>query len=139
MSPARHFVPGAHRHAAPAGIVVTALSTCVGSFSFDGGSLDGHRNPSDRFPKTALSSIHFPPPPHPHPHTSPTWIQIYASFKGVPSGEVAAAAQHMLAEVGLTEKAHSRSSTLSGGQKRKLSLGIALIGDSKVVILDGEL
>ncbi len=43
----------------------------------------------------------------------------------------------MLAEVGLTEKAHSRSSTLSGGQKRKLSLGIALIGDSKVVILDG--
>ena len=44
----------------------------------------------------------------------------------------------MLAEVGLTEKANARSSTMSGGQKRKLSLGIALIGDSKVVILDGE-
>jgi ABC-type molybdenum transport system ATPase subunit/photorepair protein PhrA len=44
----------------------------------------------------------------------------------------------MLAEVGLAEKANSRSSTLSGGQKRKLSLGIALIGDSKVVILDGK-
>lgn len=44
----------------------------------------------------------------------------------------------MLAEVGLSEKANSRSSTLSGGQKRKLSLGIALIGDSKVVILDGK-
>ena len=42
----------------------------------------------------------------------------------------------MLAEVGLKEKANAKSSTLSGGQKRKLSLGIALIGDSKVVILD---
>lgn len=64
--------------------------------------------------------------------------QIYASFKGVPSSEVYSAAKSMLAEVGLSEKAHARSSTLSGGQKRKLSLGIALIGDSKVVILDGE-
>ena len=44
----------------------------------------------------------------------------------------------MIAEVGLKEKAASKSSTLSGGQKRKLSLGIALIGDSKVVILDGK-
>jgi ABC-type multidrug transport system ATPase subunit len=65
--------------------------------------------------------------------------QIYASFKGVASAEVAAAARAMLAEVGLAEKAHSRSSTLSGGQKRKLSLGIALIGDSNVVILDGKI
>jgi ABC-type multidrug transport system ATPase subunit len=55
----------------------------------------------------------------------------------VPSKEVHEAALDMLAEVGLTEKANARSSTLSGGQKRKLSLGIALIGDSKVVILDG--
>ncbi len=28
------------------------------------------------------------------------------------------------------------ANTLSGGQKRKLSVGIALIGDTKVVILD---
>ena len=47
-------------------------------------------------------------------------------------------AKRMIAEVGLKEKANAKSSTLSGGQKRKLSLGIALIGDSKVVILDGK-
>jgi len=44
----------------------------------------------------------------------------------------------MIVEVGLREKANVKSSSLSGGQKRKLSLGIALIGGSKVVILDGK-
>ena len=63
-------------------------------------------------------------------------LAMFASFKGVPPSEVDAAAERMIAEVGLKEKADIRSSTLSGGQKRKLSVGIALIGDSKVVILD---
>ena len=34
--------------------------------------------------------------------------------------------------LGLTEKKKAFSKTLSGGQKRKLSVGIALIGGSKV-------
>ena len=38
--------------------------------------------------------------------------------------------------MGLTEKKNERTKTLSGGQKRKLSVGIALIGGSKVVFLD---
>ena len=42
----------------------------------------------------------------------------------------------LIAEVGLTEKVNAPSSSLSGGQKRKLSLAIALIGEGKVVILD---
>ena len=41
----------------------------------------------------------------------------------------------MIQEVGLVEKTHILSSQLSGGQKRKLSVAIALIGDSKVVFL----
>lgn len=65
-------------------------------------------------------------------------LQMFATFKGVSSDEVNAAAQKMIAEVGLTEKANIKSSMLSGGQKRKLSVGIALIGDSKIVILDGN-
>lgn len=63
-------------------------------------------------------------------------LEMFADFKGVPSDLVATTANRMIHEVGLFEKANNRSSTLSGGQKRKLSLGIALIGDSKVVILD---
>src|SRR5699024_1611449 len=36
----------------------------------------------------------------------------------------------------LEAKAHKKSSTLSGGTKRKLCVGIALCGGSKVVLLD---
>jgi hypothetical protein len=35
--------------------------------------------------------------------------------------------------VGLADKTNTTVKALSGGMKRKLSLGIALIGDSKVV------
>ncbi|KAI7979122.1 ABC transporter A family member 1 [Camellia lanceoleosa] len=38
--------------------------------------------------------------------------------------------------VGLADKVNTVVRALSGGMKRKLSLGIALIGDSKVIVLD---
>lgn len=47
------------------------------------------------------------------------------------------AVEDMIREVGLTEKRKVAAKNLSGGMKRKLSVGIAFIGDSKVVFLDG--
>jgi len=38
--------------------------------------------------------------------------------------------------VGLTDKADARVRTLSGGQKRRLDLGLALVGDPDVIFLD---
>ena len=38
--------------------------------------------------------------------------------------------------VGLTERAGSRVRTLSGGQQRRLDLGLALVGDPELVFLD---
>jgi ATP-binding cassette subfamily A (ABC1) protein 3 len=42
----------------------------------------------------------------------------------------------MIKDIDLVEVENQLAGTLSGGQKRKLSVGIAMIGDSKVVILD---
>ncbi len=42
----------------------------------------------------------------------------------------------MIEDLGLEDKRFSPSRTLSGGMKRKLSVGIALMGDSRAVILD---
>ena len=42
----------------------------------------------------------------------------------------------MIEIVGLTDKADARVRTLSGGQQRRLDLGLALIGDPELIFLD---
>ncbi|KAJ9441057.1 ABC transporter A family member 1 [Diplonema papillatum] len=63
-------------------------------------------------------------------------MMYYAALKGVASERRKAAAMDMLDGVGLDDKHHVYSASLSGGMKRKLSVAISLIGDSKFVILD---
>lgn len=63
-------------------------------------------------------------------------LQLFGRIKGLSGPQLDAAVSQMIADVGLTEKADAKSAVLSGGQKRKLGVGIALIGDSKVVFLD---
>ena len=60
------------------------------------------------------------------------WVDVVMQLKGIPADEVADEVDSMLSDLGLEDKRHARVKTLSGGMKRKLSVGIALVGGSKV-------
>ncbi|RHY18714.1 hypothetical protein DYB32_010340, partial [Aphanomyces invadans] len=60
---------------------------------------------------------------------------FYGRIKGYRGKALEDEVENKINEVGLTEKRHVRSTELSGGMKRKLSLAIALLGDSKIVFL----
>eukprot|EP01083_Nonionella_stella_P090194 252000_1 len=63
-------------------------------------------------------------------------LYFFGRIKGIPEADLKAEIDLIIREVGLTEKVKSLSAALSGGQKRKLSVGIALMGGSKIVFLD---
>eukprot|EP00004_Rigifila_ramosa_P026391 TRINITY_DN818_c0_g1_i1.p1 TRINITY_DN818_c0_g1~~TRINITY_DN818_c0_g1_i1.p1 ORF type:complete len:1668 (-),score=437.00 TRINITY_DN818_c0_g1_i1:51-5054(-) len=63
-------------------------------------------------------------------------LELFAGLKNVPKHQIKGAVAKMIADVGLDDKARTYSTSLSGGMKRKLSVGIALIGDSRIVFLD---
>ncbi|KAJ9184819.1 hypothetical protein P3X46_004507 [Hevea brasiliensis] len=63
-------------------------------------------------------------------------LEMFATLKGVKEEILETSVTDMVDEVGLADKVNTVVRALSGGMKRKLSLGIALIGDSKVIILD---
>eukprot|EP00760_Papus_ankaliazontas_P022183 PhM_4_TR18813/c3_g1_i1/m.35877/K05643/ABCA3; ATP-binding cassette, subfamily A (ABC1), member 3 len=63
-------------------------------------------------------------------------LTFFAAIKGYRGFELRQAVENMVEAVELKEKQHAYSSVLSGGQKRKLSVGMALIGGSRVVFLD---
>ncbi|GAB5368462.1 hypothetical protein AAMO2058_001321300 [Amorphochlora amoebiformis] len=64
-------------------------------------------------------------------------LLVYGRIKNVtPFSRLDEVAKTLIKEVGLTEKANVISKNLSGGMKRKLSVAISLIGESRVVFLD---
>uniref|UniRef100_A0A8C5FV13 ABC transporter domain-containing protein n=1 Tax=Gadus morhua TaxID=8049 RepID=A0A8C5FV13_GADMO len=63
-------------------------------------------------------------------------VYFYARLKGLSRAEVAAEMDQMIADVGLPHKRKDLSKNLSGGMQRKLSVAIAFVGGSKIVILD---
>eukprot|EP00756_Hemistasia_phaeocysticola_P014714 Hpha_TRINITY_DN15354_c1_g6::TRINITY_DN15354_c1_g6_i1::g.90491::m.90491/K05643/ABCA3; ATP-binding cassette, subfamily A (ABC1), member 3 len=63
-------------------------------------------------------------------------LRFYGEIKGLSRRKVDELALLLLELVGLQEKKDAASSTLSGGQKRKLSVAIALIGGARLVFFD---
>lgn len=63
-------------------------------------------------------------------------LLIFAGIRGLDRDEVKPTLSALLHEVGLADRAHFQAKALSGGMKRKLSVGIAFVGDPKLVFLD---
>jgi ATP-binding cassette subfamily A (ABC1) protein 3 len=63
-------------------------------------------------------------------------VEMIAVLKGTPEKDVDRCVKYVIHEVGLDAKMNVYSAALSGGMKRKLSVAMALVGDSKIVFLD---
>ncbi|CAK9057747.1 ATP-binding cassette sub-family A member 7 [Durusdinium trenchii] len=63
-------------------------------------------------------------------------IQLFARIRGIPRGEVVKAADTMIARMCLEAHEKQLCEHLSGGNKRKLSTALALLGEPDVILLD---
>lgn len=63
-------------------------------------------------------------------------LRFYARVRGIPADGIEFNVEQVIKAVGLTAFRDRMALALSGGNKRKLSLGIALMGNPTVVLLD---
>uniref|UniRef100_A0A8C1ZZ74 P-type phospholipid transporter n=1 Tax=Cyprinus carpio TaxID=7962 RepID=A0A8C1ZZ74_CYPCA len=63
-------------------------------------------------------------------------LYLYARLRGIPESEISRVAEWGVQKLGLSEYAGNCAGTYSGGNKRKLSTAIAMIGCPPLVLLD---
>ncbi|XP_059388729.1 cholesterol transporter ABCA5-like [Carassius carassius] len=63
-------------------------------------------------------------------------LRIFASIKGILPSDIDGEVRKVLKDLDLEKIMDAKAKNLSGGQKRKLSLGIAILGDPKILLLD---
>ncbi len=61
---------------------------------------------------------------------------MFGRLRGIPEAELPAVVDDLVALLDLTKHAARLCGTYSGGNKRKLSTAIALIGDPPIIFLD---
>ena len=63
-------------------------------------------------------------------------LTLYAHIKGIAANDIKRVVDAKISEMGLTEYADRAAGSYSGGNKRKLSVAIAMIGEPSLVFLD---
>ncbi|KAJ8013474.1 hypothetical protein DPEC_G00030170 [Dallia pectoralis] len=63
-------------------------------------------------------------------------LRIFAAIKGILPADIDSEVTKVLKDLDLEKVKAAQAKNLSGGQKRKLSVGIAILGDPKILLLD---
>ena len=63
-------------------------------------------------------------------------LYFFARIKGIAESKIEEFVNDLINEIGLTKYYNKPSGGYSGGNKRKLQLGIALVGNPKIIFLD---
>ncbi|NXE05295.1 ABCA5 protein, partial [Lophotis ruficrista] len=63
-------------------------------------------------------------------------LSIFAAIKGIPQNDLIQEVQKVLLDLDMQPIRDNQAKKLSGGQKRRLSVGIAVLGNPKVLLLD---
>ncbi|KAK6301479.1 hypothetical protein J4Q44_G00275320 [Coregonus suidteri] len=63
-------------------------------------------------------------------------LRIFAAIKGILPADIDSEVTKVLKDLDLEKIMDAQAKNLSGGQKRKLSVGIAVLGDPKILLLD---
>ncbi|XP_043933156.1 cholesterol transporter ABCA5-like [Protopterus annectens] len=63
-------------------------------------------------------------------------LKVFAAIKGIKRKEIDNEVQKILKTLNIENISKSYANSLSGGQKRKLSLAIAILGDPQILLLD---
>jgi len=63
-------------------------------------------------------------------------FEFFARFKNLAKREAREAAHEVIAELGLVNETNKRVGALSGGQRRRILIGLALLGHAPLLVLD---
>ncbi len=63
-------------------------------------------------------------------------LELFGKLRGITGRDLDARVEHVLGRIGLADRAKSRVSTFSGGMKRRLNLGVALLAEPRLLLLD---
>ena len=63
-------------------------------------------------------------------------FELYAAIKCVPKDKIPGYTNYLLEKLGLIHLANRPTGALSGGNRRKVSLGLALVGSPRILIID---
>lgn len=98
-----------------------------GEITILGKKWEGHQNELHRLIGLSLQETRFI-----DKLTVEETMKLFAGFYELPNKRV----DEIISEIGLTEKRKSYTVNLSGGQRQKLALGIALLNNPKLLLLD---